>query len=236
MSLPNQKIRGPGRQAPAAMNQAKMRLQLQSQSVSKLVVQLEEARASGTLASVLDQIENGGSTGQIVALYAKFVDKPFLKSRFRAAHVRAVTREAMWPLREPGAILPGTLRKRQQAGRGTGELLDEWAITHLESGGLVLRPDQVLSARYWGIGFDLDSDENNYLLEEYVLSSSVNRLAHMLRDLERVEPHFRRRHYESVHILPSRGGADFEQLLMDVLNEHDYQLIESGALEYRSRR
>jgi hypothetical protein len=199
----------------------KMRLQLQSQSVSNLISQLEEARASGTLGSILDQIEYGGSTDQIVALYREFVDQPFLKSRFRAEHVRTIIREAMWPLRKPRVIFPGTLRKCQRVNRDTGELLDEWDIVQLESSGLVLRPDQALSAHYWGIKFDLDSDENNYLLEEYVLGSSVNQLVHMLRDLELVESHFRGKHYENVHILPSRGGADFEQLLIDVLNEHD---------------
>src|SRR5436853_3634604 len=197
-----------------------MRLQLQSQSVSNLISQLEEARASGILGSILDQIESGGSAGQIVALYTKFVEQPFLKSRFRAEHVRTIIREAMWPLRKPGILFPGTLRKRQRVNRDTGGLLDEWDITQLESGGLVLRPDQALSARYWGIGFDLDSDENKYLLEEYLLGSSVNRLVHMLRSLELVETHFRRRHYENVHILPPRSGADFEQLVIDVLNEY----------------
>jgi hypothetical protein len=196
-----------------------MQLQLRSQSLSKLVSRLEEARASGTLGSVLDQAEEGGLNGGIVALYRKFSYQPFLKSRFRTEHVRAIIQEAMWPLRKAGIVLPARLGKHQAVNRNTGAL--EWIITQLESGGLVLRPDQVRSASYWGIGFDLDSDENNYLLEEYLFDSSVKRLVLMLRDLELVEPHFRRTHYEADHILPSRRGADFEQLLIDVLNEHD---------------
>jgi hypothetical protein len=208
-----------------------MRLQLQLQSVSCLISQLEEARASGILGSILDQIENGGSTGQIVALYRKFVDQRFLKSRFRAQHVRIIIREAMWPLRKPEIIFPGTLGKRQRVNRDTGGLLDKWDITQLESSGLVLRPDQVLSARYWGIGFDLDSEENNYLLEEYLLGSSVSHLVLMLRDLELVEPQFRRSHYENVHILPSRASADFEQLFIDVLNEHACKARHAPLLE-----
>ena len=129
----------------------------------------------------------------------------------------------MWPLRKPEIILLGTLDKRQRVNRDTEEVFDKWDIYQLESGGLVLRPDQALSARYWGIGFNLDSDENNYLLEDYVFGSSVNRLVQMLRDLELVESQFLRTHYENAHILPSRGGADFEQLLIDVINEHGFK-------------
>jgi hypothetical protein len=199
-----------------------MRLQLQSQSVSNLILQLEEARASGILGSILEQIENTGPTGQIVALYTRFADQPFLRSRFRAEHVRTIIRESLWPLRKPDVILPGTLRKSQLVNRQTGELLDQWTITQLESGGLVLRPDQALSAGYWGIWFDLASDENNRLLEDSLFRWSVNQLVSMLRSLELVEPNFRLKHYENVHILPSRRGADFEHLVIDVLNEHDH--------------
>jgi hypothetical protein len=208
-----------------------MRLQVQSQSVSNLISQLEEARASGTLGSILDQIENSGSTSQIVALYREFTNQPFLKARFRAEHVRNIVREALRPLRKPEIILPGTLRVHHRVTPDTGDLLDEWHVTQLESSGLVLRPDQALSAHYWGIGFDLDSPENNYLLEDYLLGSSVNQLVHMLRGLALAESHFRRRHYENRHILPSRGGADFEQLVIDVLNEHDRKARHAPLVE-----
>lgn len=196
-----------------------MRLQLQSQSISTLISRLEQARAAGTLGSTLDGIESGGSTGQIVALYKEFSEQPFLKSRFRAEHVREITREAMRPLRKPEIIFRGTLSKFQRVNRDTGEL-DKWGIVHMESSGFIFRPDQALSARFWGIAFELDSDENNCLLEEYLLVSSVNHLVQMLRGLELVESYFRRRHYENPHIVPPRGAADFEQLSIDVLNEH----------------
>ena len=208
-----------------------MQLQLQSQNVSSLISKLEEARGSGTLASILDQIENSGSTAPIVALYTKFVNQPFFKSRFRTEHVRAITREALRPLRQPEIILPGTPQTRQRGNRDTGVLLDEWDVTQVESSGIVLRPDQALSARYWGIEFDLGSDKNNRLLEKYLLGSSVSRVVQMLRDLELVEPYFRRRHYENIHILPPRGSADFEQLLIDVLNEHHYHARHAPLVE-----
>jgi hypothetical protein len=208
-----------------------MRLQLQSQRISILISQLEEARDSGTLGRTLDEIDNVGSTGQIVSLYRKFVDQPFLKSRFRAEHVHNIVREAMWPLRKPEIIFPGTLCKHKRVKRDAKEPLEEWAVTKVEASGLFLRPDQALSAYYWGIGFDLESDEDNGLLEEYLLDSSVDRVVQMLRDLELVEPHFRRAHYESRRILPPRGSADFEQLLIDVLNEYDRKARHAPLLE-----
>jgi hypothetical protein len=67
--------------------------------------------------------------------------------------------------------------------------VDEWTISRVETNGFILRPDQALSARYWGIGFDLGSDEDNYLFEDYLLGLSVNRLVHMLRDLELIRTH-----------------------------------------------
>jgi hypothetical protein len=64
-----------------------------------------------------------------------------------------------------------------------------------------------------------------------LLGSSVNRLVHMLRGLELIESDFRRKHYENRHILPSRRGADFEQLLIDVLNEHDRRARHASLVE-----
>jgi hypothetical protein len=98
-----------------------MRLQLQSQGVSTLISELEAARASEILDSILGQIENSGPTGHIVALYARFVNQPFVKSRFHAEYVLSITREALRPLRKPGIIFPGTLRKLQRVNRDTGE-------------------------------------------------------------------------------------------------------------------
>jgi len=208
-----------------------MRLQLQSQRVSDLISQLEGARESGNLGPTLDGIDSVGSTGRIIAFYRKFLDQPFLKSRCRAEHVRQITREAMWPLRKPEIILPGRLRKHKRVNPDARELLEEWAVTQVESSGLTLRLDQALSARYWGVGFDLDSDEDNRLLEEFLFGSCVKRLLAVLRDLELVEAQFRQTHYETDHILPSRGGADFEQLLIDVLNEHDGRARHASLLE-----
>ncbi len=197
-----------------------MRLSAQSEAVSKLVSHLEEARSCGALGSVLDEVGSSGPEGKIIALYRKFIDQPFVKSRFRSKHVRTIVQEAIWPLRRPEIVFPGTLRKRQRINRETGEILDKWDVMQLESTGFVLRPDQILSARYWGIGFDLDSHDDVLLLEESLLDSSVASLVHMLRSLEQIEPHFRRSRYENPHILPPRRTSDFEQLLIDVLNEH----------------
>jgi hypothetical protein len=200
-----------------------MRLQLQAQSVSNLVARMEEARAAGTVASILEQTVDDGYSGQVVAFYRGFVGQSFFDSAFHTEHVEAVTQEALWPLRPAQIVFPGAVRQRQRASRDTGELLEEWAITHLESLGLVLRPDQVLSARYWEIGFDLRTDEDEHLLDKLLLGSCTTRLVRMLRDLESVEQWFRRMNYVTRDILPPRDAADFEQLLIDVLNEHDYR-------------
>ncbi len=200
-----------------------MRLELQSQSVSDFVARMEDARASGTLGSVLEQIgdeTSSGQTSQLAALYRRFDGQPFIKPVFRAEHVEAVVREAMWPLRQPKIVFPASLHKCQRVKRDNGDLRDDWEIVPLESVEVVLRQDQAVSASYWGIGFELDSDEDNRLLEEHLLGACINQLVHMLRDLELVEQQFRRRRYENAHILPPRDSADFEQLLIDILNEY----------------
>jgi hypothetical protein len=197
-----------------------MRLRLQSQRICNLIPQLEEARAAGTLGSVLTHVEKDRFTDEIAVLYKKFVDKPFIASGFRTEHVQAITRKAVQLIRDPEIIFRGTLHNQRVVSQDTEEHLHQWVISTVEASGLLLRRDQALSARYWGIGFDLDSDGDNNLLEEYLLYSSVHQLVSMLRDLEIVEPQFRMKKYESSHILPSRHAADFEQLLIDVLNEH----------------
>jgi hypothetical protein len=208
-----------------------MSLRLQSQRICSLIPQLEEARTAGTLGSLLTHIEKDRSTDEIVALYKKFVDKPFITSRFRAEHVQAITRKAVQLIRDPVIIFRGTLHKQQVVDQDTDKPLDRWVISTVEPGGLVLRRDQARSARYWGIGFDLNSDGNNNLLEEYLLQSSVCELVSMLRDLEIVEPQFRMKKYESSHILPSGRAADFEQLLIDILNEHGLKARHAPLVE-----
>ena len=72
-------------------------------------------------------------------------------------------------------------------------------------------------------------DELDHLLEERVFASSVAQLLGMLRDLEIVEREFRKKQSEKVPILPPRNAADFEQLLIDILNE-DHQRARHAPL------
>jgi hypothetical protein len=84
-----------------------MRLRIRSQRICNLIPQLEEARAAGTLGSVLTHIERDRSTDQIVALYKKFADQPFIAPGFRTEHLQAITRKAVRLIRDPVIIFGG---------------------------------------------------------------------------------------------------------------------------------
>ncbi|HKX46675.1 MAG TPA: hypothetical protein VJP77_08220, partial [Planctomycetota bacterium] len=86
---------------------------------------------------------------------------------------------------------------------------------------VLLRVDQVVAARKWGIGFTfLDaavSDRVTTLLAHH----SVEQLAYDLVGLEQVQRRLAdRRLVGEVNIVPPQAGRGFEQLMLDLLNEH----------------
>jgi hypothetical protein len=88
-------------------------------------------------------------------------------------------------------------------------------------GEVLLRLDQVIAVRTWGIGFTFDDPETSDQLTTAVAHSVVNELAYALVGLEKVQHRLQGRTLSpDLHVIPPAEGRLFEQLVTDVLNEH----------------
>lgn len=109
---------------------------------------------------------------------------------------------------------PGTLETRE-FGR-----LDAIAARS-PRGEVLLRLDQVIAVRTWGIGFTFDDPETSDQLTTAVAHSVVNELAYALVGLEKVQHRLQGRTLSpDLHVIPPAEGRLFEQLVTDILNEH----------------
>jgi hypothetical protein len=70
-----------------------------------------------TLGSALTHIERDRSTDQIVALYKKFADQPFIAPGFRTEHLQAIARKAVRLIRDPVIIFGGRAAPLPDPGR-----------------------------------------------------------------------------------------------------------------------
>jgi hypothetical protein len=117
----------------------------------------------------------------------------------------------MSPLVEPGAGDAGELRERRRV---------ELIATEGPEGRVSLRFDQMLSARFWGIGFTFADEEVADVVAGGLVRAAVRALAAGLRGLEQVERVLGSSAKPGeVHIIAPRSAREFEQLMLDVLNE-----------------
>lgn len=80
-----------------------------------------------------------------------------------------------------------------------------------------LRLDQMLSARFWGIGFCFESEELNTEWIDILVRSATRRLAADLLSLEMVLGQLK--NVQSVKIVPEVSERGFEHIVLDILNE-----------------
>lgn len=86
-----------------------------------------------------------------------------------------------------------------------------------------LRLSQMVSARFWGLGFEFPDRRFEKLFVSTLVSNVLDRLAVDLSDLAKVQRWFRRQTAEGLKpiIVPDPQGRRFEQLMIDMLNESE---------------
>lgn len=83
-----------------------------------------------------------------------------------------------------------------------------------------LRLDQVLSARFWGLGFSFEDPSTATNLAHLVAHACLNELSRGLRELDQVLGRFQPQDPDpQLHIVPSPAQRRFERLMLDILNE-----------------
>ena len=83
-----------------------------------------------------------------------------------------------------------------------------------------LRIDQMLDARFWGIGFSFETPSHGNFFARLAVRTSVRRLASELRDLKKILEHLRPKTLtDEFKVLPEPANRRFEHLILDILNE-----------------
>ncbi len=93
-------------------------------------------------------------------------------------------------------------------------------------GETLLRIDQAIAARAWGIGLEFEDPLVADAVATLLVHLAIHRVAMDLRGLEDIERWLERRPAaeaagDSIHIVPDILGRRFEQLMLDILNEHE---------------
>ena len=186
-----------------------------------LVTTLEAARTSGSLAALLETSERDG-IAPIVAGYKHLAGRAAEPTPYRREHVRALALEATWPLRTPDCIFPAKLVRRSYRPGSDPEAEPQPSVAGVIARDRKLRVDQACAARYWGIGFRFEQPEDEALFESCLHQRSAVRLAQMLRNLDIVERNYYWKRSPHQILLPPRSAADFEHLIIDILNETEF--------------
>ena len=85
-----------------------------------------------------------------------------------------------------------------------------------------LRFDQMLDARFWGIGFTFETLDRCDAFARLIVRSATGRLASDLLGLQRILERFRPKTLEGeLRIVPHPTERRFEHLILDILNEDD---------------
>lgn len=83
-----------------------------------------------------------------------------------------------------------------------------------------LRHDQILSSRFWGIGFEHATEEENDEHARRLVSVTIQRLSSDILGLQHILERFQRgRGRPDVQIVPPPEDRRFEHILLDILNE-----------------
>lgn len=182
--------------------------------LGEAVATLESALAEGRLPEALAALEAAGQLPEPLVLpYARLV---------RAGDVGADTRRAAALVR---------LLERARRELVHVEVRFEAALRNGPAGaGLVafgqrgevwVRMDQVAAARIWGIAFVLEPGPDRDRVERYLVNRASQGLASGLVGVEKIQRRLLGRELAGdLAFLPPTDGADFEQLVLDVLNEH----------------
>ena len=196
-------------------------------SLKSAIDRLETSWAEGTLPVVLaDEGEILGQVlgSEVLADYAQLATETGARATaFRRRGVYGLVDRLRRSLRRPRRWFAALPEPEPTAVRGLRVTVGERVLG--------LRLDQVLAARTWEIGFQLP-EPAVASLEQTVHSWALRRLAADLRDLRKVEkganPHWIDDHPD---IVANETACRFEQLMIDILNEHRHVAHHAPLLE-----
>jgi hypothetical protein len=103
-------------------------------------------------------------------------------------------------------------------------------LTGEAEGQIFLRLDQVLSYRFWGVGYELNDSEASDIMANRLFRQSLKQLAQGLRGLQDIEA-ISNFDLKDVQAVPDVAGQEFEQLMADILNEHQLTSRKARVLE-----
>ncbi|MBI5364508.1 MAG: hypothetical protein HZA53_15125, partial [Planctomycetes bacterium] len=184
------------------------------------VQRLEGALVAGRVEPELEVEEVRRAVGPLIAetysVLARRHSEPYVGERRRATIKQLLdeTRAELVRLERtfPAAFAPGAIDPE----RGLGA----HAKLHLTGEPpRVLRLDQAIAARFWGVGFHFESAEDGDHLARAILRDAARGLAADLSDLNRILARIRGDERFPPLVPPLEVRA-FERLMLDLLNEH----------------
>lgn len=200
-------------------------------SLRDCVSTLERAWERGRLKQVLDaEGERADWHPPVVASFRRMLRRPQLRPvGYRSKAISTLLEQARRELFETPHLFEARVADfphrtgRQPAGvlehRSRGGV-DAIAVTS-PRGEVLLRMDQVIAVRSWGIGFTFEDPEVSDSLTTAVAHEVVNQLAYSLVGLEKVQHRLHGRELTGdLQVIAPAEGRRFEQLVTDILNEH----------------
>ncbi|QDU69203.1 hypothetical protein [Engelhardtia mirabilis] len=205
-------------------------------SLRACVTDLERAWGQGRLDEVLDaNATHDAWHPPIVAAYRRLLRRELRPIDYRTRAIDALLAQARRELFETPHRFEARVvdfarsrgRKPQPQGvleareHGPSDAPVTAIAVKSPRGEVLLRMDQVISVRFWGIGFTFDDAEVSDRVTTAVAHEAVNQLAYGLVGLEKVQTRLHGRVLEGeLQVIPPPDGQSFEQLMLDVLNEH----------------
>lgn len=194
------------------------------------VVALEQAFTEGSLrARLADRGLKARVGSEILQSYERLAgDDPTHLHRLRIDAVHALldqAREEIFNIREYAQAVVEDSRMVPRVDPETGAVRSVRQIRLVRAslgGGApeAVRLDQMLAARFWGLGFQFDDVETTNEVAREVARSTAARLGRDLRHLQKVLLRFRPSDPSLVvRMVPRPEERGFEQLMLDVLNE-----------------
>ncbi|MEO0652446.1 MAG: hypothetical protein AAFZ65_17360 [Planctomycetota bacterium] len=200
-------------------------------SLRDCVLTLERAWERGELARVLErEAERPDWHPPVVASYRRMLRRSELQPvPYRESAIRTLLEQARRELFETPCLFEAQVANFDRSTRGQQPgVLEQRAHGRIDAiaarsprGEVLLRMDQVIAVRFWGIGFTLEDPTVSDTLTTAVAHEVVNQLAYALLGIEKIQRRLLGRELsDDLQVIPPAEGHRFEQLILDVLNEH----------------
>ena len=186
--------------------------------VVEAIPELENALHNGTIETLLKRPDLAQKIGPV--LYSRYTSLAEARMKhdhvFRQSWITVFLEIFRFSIQPPKKSFPAKTGKNQGGMRTL-------VVSH-HQGDVTIREDQVLSARRWGIWFDVEPDELARKYSEQLIRAVIEKLDSNISSLRYVETTF----LSGKSRLPSTAiydhdsvGKDFEYLMQNVLNEFE---------------